>query len=172
MDEDGACTTAAAITLTAGVKIFDFTTKAEAVMTGALENLATIVLFNCVENGTVTCKRTYGYVKTDTNYYSIGADGKNEEVVAGPADTRAGVLDPATFKLNVGDGVEFVSDGNGSIYLVELRDNGLFLSTEDYKKAILSETHFILEAVSNAFIFSNFNSGGMNWIKIIIFNIL
>ncbi|KAG4097196.1 hypothetical protein H8356DRAFT_1351700 [Neocallimastix lanati (nom. inval.)] len=160
LDEDGACTTAAAITLTAGVKIFDFTTKAEAVTTGALENLATIVLFNCVENGTVTCKRTYGYVKTDTNYYSIGADGKNEEVVAGPADTRAGVLDPATFKLNVGDGVEFVSDGNGSIYLVELLDNGIFLSTEDYKKAILSETHFILEAVSNTFIFSKFNSGG------------
>jgi len=26
----------------------------------------------------VTCKRTYGYVKIDANYYSIGADEKNE----------------------------------------------------------------------------------------------
>ena len=26
----------------------------------------------------MTCKRTYGYVKIDANYYSIGADEKNE----------------------------------------------------------------------------------------------
>jgi len=177
IDEDGACTTAAPIILTAGVKIFDFTTKAEAVTTGALENLDTIVLFNCVENGTLTCKRTYGYVKTGTNYYSIGANGKNEEVVAGPADTSAGVLNPATFKLNVSgasklvsamldsdvfeenvkNGFDFVvSGGIASVYLVELADNGIFLSTEDYNTAkTASKTHIAINAVGNVFVFDN-----------------
>jgi len=87
LDEDGACTTEEAITLTAGIKIFDFTTKTEAVTTGELENLATIVFFNCIESDTVTCKRTYGYVKTDTKSYRIGADGKNEDILTGNADT-------------------------------------------------------------------------------------
>jgi len=57
------------------------------VTTGALENLATIVLFNCTERDTVTCKRTYGYVKTDTKSYRIGDDGKNEDILTGKADT-------------------------------------------------------------------------------------
>jgi len=147
------------------------------VTTGALENLDTIVLFNCVENGTVTCKRTYGYVKTDTKSYRIGADGKNEEVVRGPADTTSGVLNPANFKLNVSgvskllegyldsdvfklnveNGFEFVDSGYiDSVYLVELADNGIYLSTEDYNTAIAaSKTHIAINAVRNAFVFDN-----------------
>jgi len=54
-------------------------------MTSALSNLATIVPFNCVESGTIKCKRTYDYVKTDSKFYRIGANGKNE--VADSTDT-------------------------------------------------------------------------------------
>jgi len=172
LDEDGACTTAAAIDLVStpssrGVKIFDFATMAEADTTGELSNLEKIVLFNCFhtydeKKGDYTrCVRTYGYVKTDNNkYYRIGADGINEEIVAGTADTTTGVLNPSTFKLNVGDGVEFVSDDNSSSYLVELLDNNIFLSSEDYSIAnAVFKTHIIIWAISNTFIYKNFYDG-------------
>ena len=183
LDEDGACTTAEPITISSkeGVKIFDFTRKVE-VTTGALENLETIVLFNCFEGD--KCKRTYGYVKTDNNrYYRIGADGINEEVVSGDADTTSGVLNPATFKLNVlgtigprngvidpdtyklniENGAEFVSDDSGSSYFVELANNGIFLSSKDYEIANTpSKTIISIMAVKNTFIFNNVLSFGIN----------
>jgi len=130
------------------------------------------------------CKRTFGYVKTDNNrYYRIGADGKNEEVVSGDADTSIGVLNPATFKLNIsgipspGDkvmdpstyklnienGVDFVSDGNGSSYFVELFNNGIFLSSEDYNTAnAVSKTYIVIRTVSNTIFYINFISEGIN----------
>jgi hypothetical protein len=178
LDEDGACTTAAAIDLVStpssrGVKIFDFATMAEADTTGELSNLEKIVLFNCFhtydeKKGDYTrCVRTYGYVKTDNNkYYRIGADGINEEIVAGTADTTTGVLNPSTFKLNVGDGVEFVSDDNSSSYLVELLDNNIFLSSEDYSIAnAVFKTHIIIWAISNTFIYKNFYDGEIPVLK-------
>jgi len=127
------------------------------------------------------CKRTYGYVKTDNNkYYRIGADGKNEEVESGDADTKVGVLNPATFKLNVsgavsskgkvldqatfqlnfGDGVEFSSNSSASVFLVKLEDNGIFLSSEDYNTAITDSKKYIwIMAVSNTFVFDNIFNG-------------
>ena len=130
------------------------------------------------------CKRTYGYVKTDNNkYYRIGADGVNEEVVSGNSVSTAGVLNPATFKLNIsgipspGDkvmdpatyklkiknGVDFVSDGNGSSYFVELFNNGIFLSSEDYNTAnAVSKTYIVIRTVSNTIFYINFISEGIN----------
>jgi len=184
LDENGACSTIQEVTLTEGVKIFDLTTKEEIKIAFDLSNLESIVLLNCFYIGKIMqfqCKRTYGYVMTYSDkYFRIGADGKNEEIEFGDPDTTVGVLNPATFKLNISgavnsngkvldlatfqlnfeDGVEFSDESSASVYLVKLEDNGIFLSSEDYNTAITnSKTHIWIISVSNTFVFDNIFNG-------------
>eukprot|EP00833_Pecoramyces_ruminatium_P004822 jgi/Orpsp1_1/1178854/evm.model.c7180000066966.1 len=120
------------------------------------ETVVSIALFNCNTDKT-QCKQTYGYLKSGSYYYSIGAGGNNAEIASGDFSTACGSGDTAKIKSDgtlciVGDN-SAPSTGTmtaGNIYIVSAPASGVFSS---------SASVILIKSTDNAYYYDNLYSG-------------